>query len=177
MHFTSLKANSYIKNLVIFAMCQILNSKKIERFEKLIYCLPLNIVISCKTNKPFQIEDYKDYIPFLDKKKLASHPFVPIKLKKLFSLAKLRIFVPVCYANHWWIWMTNVQKKKFYILDPYNKKSPSEAKTELNKFIVRLHNFKNRVFVGEKHLMDKDEGVEAPYLRLCNICDEMAGDN
>ncbi|KAL4393742.1 hypothetical protein AHAS_Ahas02G0082400 [Arachis hypogaea] len=73
-----------------------------------------------KTNKPVQIKDYQDYIPFLDKKKLASHPF---------------------------------------------------------GFIIS----QMRVFVGEKSLIDKDEGVKAPYVningQLCNICDEIAGDN
>ncbi|RYQ85806.1 hypothetical protein Ahy_B10g105419 [Arachis hypogaea] len=54
--------------------------QKIERFEKFIYCLPSDIVnaalvshegkfIHPETNKPFQIIDYQDYIPFLDQKK------------------------------------------------------------------------------------------------------------
>ncbi|RYQ83665.1 hypothetical protein Ahy_B10g102430 [Arachis hypogaea] len=102
-----------------------MNNKKIEKSEKLIYCLLPDIVnaallshegkfIHPKTNKPFQIKDYQDYIPFLDKKKLASHPF---------------IFFRVCYARYWWLWMADVEKKKFYVLDPLNKKSLLEERT------------------------------------------------
>ncbi|RYR64049.1 hypothetical protein Ahy_A03g010199 [Arachis hypogaea] len=40
---------------------------------------------------------------FFNLKKLASHP---------------HIFAPVCYTEHWWIWVANVRKKKVCILDP-----------------------------------------------------------
>ncbi|RYR04082.1 hypothetical protein Ahy_B06g083644 isoform A [Arachis hypogaea] len=92
-HFASLKANTY----VISAMCHVLNKKRIERFEEQIYYVPPDIVNLAlgnhqdkfkqpKTNKPFDIQDYEDFIPYLDKKKFASHLF---------------IFAPVCYAEHW----------------------------------------------------------------------------
>ncbi|RYQ96593.1 hypothetical protein Ahy_B08g092409 [Arachis hypogaea] len=67
------------------------------------------------------IEDYKIFIPFLDLKKLASHPY---------------IFAPVCYTEHWWIWVADVRKKNFFILDSYHKKCPSESRMKLNKFVV-----------------------------------------
>ncbi|RYR01255.1 hypothetical protein Ahy_B06g080127 [Arachis hypogaea] len=106
MHFESLKAESDVENLLLchicikfgflifigcLAMCQILNTRKIERFQKLVYCLPLDIVnytlsshegnfLHPKTKKPFQVEDYQDYLPFLDEKKLVSHLFVSFHL-------------------------------------------------------------------------------------------------
>ncbi|RYQ96148.1 hypothetical protein Ahy_B08g091708 [Arachis hypogaea] len=73
-----------------------------------------------KTKKPFKIEDYKRFIPFLDLKKLASYPY---------------IFAPVCYVEHWWMWVADVRKKKFYILDPYHKTYPFEPRIKLNKFV------------------------------------------
>ncbi|RYR73648.1 hypothetical protein Ahy_A02g008088 [Arachis hypogaea] len=73
-----------------------------------------------KTNKPFDIQDYKDFILYLDKKKFVSHSF---------------IFALVCYAEHWWIWMEDVKKKKFHVHDPFHKKSPSKERTTLNKFV------------------------------------------
>ncbi|RYQ85374.1 hypothetical protein Ahy_B10g104926 [Arachis hypogaea] len=85
-----------------------------------------------KSKKPFDIEDYKMFIPFLDLKKLASHPY---------------IFAPVCYGEHWWIWMADVRKKKFCILDPYHKKCPSPDRLKLNKFVVRVCDFQNEVYV------------------------------
>ncbi|RYR61760.1 hypothetical protein Ahy_A04g018964 [Arachis hypogaea] len=65
---------------IINAMCLILNQQNIQRFEEEIYCLPPNIVrwkiLTAKIKKPFIIEDYQMFIPFLDLKKLASHPYI-----------------------------------------------------------------------------------------------------
>ncbi|RYR11988.1 hypothetical protein Ahy_B04g069498 [Arachis hypogaea] len=46
-----------------------------------------------KTKKSFRVEDYPMFIPFLDLKKIASHPY---------------IFAPVCYSDHWWLWVKYV---------------------------------------------------------------------
>ncbi|RYR51632.1 hypothetical protein Ahy_A06g026611 [Arachis hypogaea] len=142
-------------------MCQILNTRKIKRFQKLVYCLPLDIVnytlsshegnfLHPKTKKPFQVEDYQDYLPFLDKKKLVSHLF---------------IFVPICYAQHWWLWIVDVEKKEFYVIDPINKKAPTKERTTINKFFGFVIS-KMRVFIGGEPLIDKDEDVEAPYINI-----------
>ncbi|RYR12390.1 hypothetical protein Ahy_B04g069929 [Arachis hypogaea] len=61
-----------------------------KKGKKEIYCLPPNIGVrtwllgimqvgssySQNKKKPFMIEDYKMFIPFLELKKLASHPYV-----------------------------------------------------------------------------------------------------
>ncbi|KAL4301372.1 hypothetical protein AHAS_Ahas17G0294300 [Arachis hypogaea] len=72
---------------IVSAMCFILNQQKIERFQEEVYCLPPDIVnmaianypqgvfLRPKTNKPFRVEDYPMFIPFLDLKKLASHRY------------------------------------------------------------------------------------------------------
>ncbi|RYR14658.1 hypothetical protein Ahy_B04g071321 [Arachis hypogaea] len=87
IYFTSLKARLNIEAEIVTAMCLILNKQNIRRFEEQIYCLPLNMAIRnhdsgeflhAKTKKPFDIENYKMFIPFLDLKKLASHPYITI---------------------------------------------------------------------------------------------------
>ncbi|RYQ83119.1 hypothetical protein Ahy_B10g101738 [Arachis hypogaea] len=77
--------------------------------------------ISLKTNKEFRVEDYPSFIPFIDRKKLTSHPY---------------IFAPVCYSGHWWLWLINSTKRKCHILDPLHKKAPSDERKKINKFIV-----------------------------------------
>ncbi|KAL4337111.1 hypothetical protein AHAS_Ahas12G0077500 [Arachis hypogaea] len=64
---------------------------------------PQGVFLRPKTNKPFRVEDYPMFIPFLDLKKLASHRY-----------------------------------QKFYIIDPYHTKSPSDKRTALNTFIYIL---------------------------------------
>ncbi|KAL4275068.1 hypothetical protein AHAS_Ahas20G0070200 [Arachis hypogaea] len=83
VHFASLKAKSYIEA----------DNMAIEN-------LPNGEFLQPKSKKPFNVEDYPMFLPFLDRKKLASHPY-----------------------------------KKFYILDPYHKTSPSKDRMKLNKFI------------------------------------------
>ncbi|QHN87511.1 uncharacterized protein DS421_16g555750 [Arachis hypogaea] len=87
MHLASLQAESYIESEIVSAMCLILNQKNNKRFQEQVYCLPPDIVnmalskhpkgefISSKTNKKFRVEDYPSFIPFIDAKKLTSHPY------------------------------------------------------------------------------------------------------
>ncbi|RYQ82087.1 hypothetical protein Ahy_B10g100667 [Arachis hypogaea] len=87
IHYASLKARSHIEAGIVTAMYLILNKQKIKRFKEQIYCLLLSIVnmairnhaggkfLHTKSQKSFDIQDYKMFIPFLDLKKLASHPF------------------------------------------------------------------------------------------------------
>ncbi|RYR16028.1 hypothetical protein Ahy_B04g073015 [Arachis hypogaea] len=72
--------------------------------------------ISLKTNKEFRVEDYPSFIPFIDAKKLTSHPY---------------IFVPVCYSGHWWLWLIDTTKRRCHILDPLHKKAPGEERKKV----------------------------------------------
>ncbi|RYR50981.1 hypothetical protein Ahy_A06g026044 [Arachis hypogaea] len=128
VHFASLKADTHIEVDIVSAMCLILNKQNIKRnilspsdiVNMAVENHPNGEFLQPKTNKPFKVEDYPMFIPFLDLKKLASHPY---------------IFAPVCYSNHWWLWVADARKRKFYILDPYHKTCPSDARMNLNKFI------------------------------------------
>ncbi|RYR03271.1 hypothetical protein Ahy_B06g082121 [Arachis hypogaea] len=130
---------------IVSAMCFILNQQKIKRFQEEVYCPPdiVNMAIANhpqgvflqpKNNKPFRVEDYPMFIPFLDHKKLASHRY------------------------HWWLWFADTRKRKFYIVDPYHTKSPSDERTALNTFIYMLGApLKSR---------DKDKEIVPPYLHI-----------
>ncbi|KAL4305498.1 hypothetical protein AHAS_Ahas16G0084300 [Arachis hypogaea] len=96
---------------------------------------PNGVFLQPKNNKPFRVEDYPMFIPFLDLKKLASHRY---------------IFAPVFYSQHWWLWLADTRKQKFYIVDPYHTKFPSDERTALNTFITR----------------DKNKEIEPPYLNI-----------
>ncbi|KAL4350120.1 hypothetical protein AHAS_Ahas10G0110200 [Arachis hypogaea] len=87
--------------------------------------------IDKRTNKTymFDIEQYAHHCQFLDKRKLASHPF---------------LFVPIYNGGHWWLWIADINKKKFYGL-----------------IISQI-----RVYVGAEPLMKDGLGEEAEYIQL-----------
>ncbi|RYR43460.1 hypothetical protein Ahy_A08g039869 [Arachis hypogaea] len=97
-----------------------------------------------KNKKPFDIQGYKMFIPYLDMKKLASHPYP-------------YVFVLVCYEEHWWIWMTDVKKRKFHVIDPYHKTCPLKERMKLNRFVVSYVISRMRVFVGGQPLVKRDD--------------------
>ncbi|KAL4286581.1 hypothetical protein AHAS_Ahas19G0100500 [Arachis hypogaea] len=154
VHFASLKAATHIEAEIVTAVCLILNQQNVKRFQEEIYCLLPDIVnmaienhpdgkfLHPKSKKPFKVEDYPMFIPFLDLKKLASHQ----------------------YVKHWWIWVANVRKKKFYILDPYHKECPSKARMKLNTFVGYIIS-RMRVYAGAP-LRKKDHEIEPLYINI-----------
>ncbi|RYQ83942.1 hypothetical protein Ahy_B10g102818 [Arachis hypogaea] len=109
--------------------------------------------ISPKTNKEFKVEDYPMFIPFIDAKKLTSHRY---------------IFAPVCYSGHWWLWVIDTTKGRFYLLDPLHKKAPSNERKQLNKFIVRYVISRIRAYAGGAPLKKKENELEikATYVNI-----------
>ncbi|RYR13597.1 hypothetical protein Ahy_B04g070509 isoform B [Arachis hypogaea] len=104
-----------------------------------------------KSKKQFMVEDYPMFIPFLDLKKLASHPY---------------IFAPVCYSEHWWIWVADVRKRNFYILDLYHKMCPSKERMKLNKFVGHVIS-RMRVYAGGRApLKKKDCEIKPLYIDI-----------
>ncbi|RYR25574.1 hypothetical protein Ahy_B02g059385 [Arachis hypogaea] len=102
MHLASLQAKSDIES-----QCMALSDHPNGEF------------ISPKMKKEFRVEAYPSFIPFIDRKKLTSHPY---------------IFAPVCYSGHWWLWLINTRKRKCQILDPLHKKAPTDERKAINKF-------------------------------------------
>ncbi|RYR02826.1 hypothetical protein Ahy_B06g081662 [Arachis hypogaea] len=88
-HFMSLMSKQHVKSTVVTAHNMILNQIKGHRFQEQIYSVPLDIVMFMlgnhgekytdpKTYKAyrFHIDKYAHHRQFLDKRKLASYPFV-----------------------------------------------------------------------------------------------------
>ncbi|QHN95849.1 uncharacterized protein DS421_18g613270 [Arachis hypogaea] len=154
---------------VVSIHSMILNEIKTKRYQEQIYIVPMDVVnfmlethgvkyTDMMTNKAykFDIEQYAHHYQFLDKRKLASHPF---------------LFVPICNGRHWWLWITDVNKKKFYVLDPINKKPEDipDSRKELNKFVDLIISHM-RVYAGVKPLMEDGLGEEAEYIQLNGQC-------
>ncbi|RYQ82434.1 hypothetical protein Ahy_B10g101022 [Arachis hypogaea] len=129
--------------------------------------------VSPKTKKEFRVEAYPSFIPFIDRKKLTSHPYVSFRLLNLLvrlftylqnkithcsCVAILQIFAPVCYAGHWWLWLINTRKRKCQILDPLHKKAPTDERKAINKFTV--------YFVScDGCILSIQLGVSCPFIR------------
>ncbi|KAL4306073.1 hypothetical protein AHAS_Ahas16G0141800 [Arachis hypogaea] len=173
MHLASLQAKSDIESQIVSAICLILNQKNEKRFQEQIYCLPPRYCGKCyfyklwsmalsdhpegefispKTNKEFRVEDYPSFIPFIDRKKLTSHPY---------------IFAPVCHSGHWWLWLINTTKRKCHILDPLHKKAPSEERKQINKFTGYVFS-RLRAYAGGEPLQkdEKEKEIKASYVKI-----------
>ncbi|QHN96145.1 uncharacterized protein DS421_18g615890 [Arachis hypogaea] len=164
MHLASLQAKSDIESQIVSVICLILNQKNEERFQEQIYCLPPDNVsmalsdhpegefISPKMNKEFRVEDYPSFIPFIDRKKLTSHPY---------------IFAPVCHSGHWWLWLINTTKRKCHILDPLHKKAPREERKQINKFTGYVFS-RLRAYAGGEPLQkdEKEKEIKASYVKI-----------
>ncbi|RYR28474.1 hypothetical protein Ahy_B01g052606 [Arachis hypogaea] len=162
----SLMPKQQVHATVVCIYSTILNEIKVRRYQELIYIGPLDIVnfmlgthgesyIDKSTNKAyrFDIEQYAHHHQFLDKKKLASHSF---------------LFVLICNGAHWWLWIADVNKKKFYVLDPINKllENIPDSRKKLNKFVVRINNFSDEDLYWGEPLMEDGLGVEVEYILL-----------
>ncbi|RYR24091.1 hypothetical protein Ahy_B02g057584 [Arachis hypogaea] len=164
MHLASLQAKSDIESQIVSAICLILNNKNEKRFQEQIYCLPPDIVcmalsdhpkgefVSPKTKKEFRVEAYPSFIPFIDRKKLTSHPY---------------IFAPVCYAGHWWLWLINTRKRKCQILDPLHKIAPTDERKTINKFTGYVFS-RLITYAGGKPLQkgEREKEIKSPYVKI-----------
>ncbi|RYR35630.1 hypothetical protein Ahy_A10g050766 [Arachis hypogaea] len=138
--------NDFFKHfyIVVSIHSLILNEIKTKQYQEQIYIVPMDIVSTNKAHR-INIQQYDHYCQFLDKRKLASHLFV----------------------THWWLWIADVNKRKFYVLDPINKKPEEipDSRKEINKF-VGLIIFQMRVYAGGKPLVEDALGEEAEYIQL-----------
>ncbi|RYQ87627.1 hypothetical protein Ahy_B09g095149 isoform B [Arachis hypogaea] len=164
MHLASLQAKSDIESQIVSAICLILNNKNEKRFQEQIYCLPPDIVcmalldhpngefVSPKTKKEFRVEAYPSFIPFIDRKKLTSHPY---------------IFSPVCYAGHWWLWLINTRKRKCQILDPLHKIAPTDERKTINKFTGYVFS-RLITYAGGGPLQkgEREKEIKSPYVKI-----------
>ncbi|RYQ83150.1 hypothetical protein Ahy_B10g101772 [Arachis hypogaea] len=113
---------------------------------------PKGEFISPKMKKEFRVEAYPSFIPFIDRKKLTSHPY---------------IFAPVCHSGHWWLWLINTTKRKCHILDPLHKKAPSDERKDINKFTGYV--FSRLITYASGEPLQKGENekkIKASYVKI-----------
>ncbi|RYR16442.1 hypothetical protein Ahy_B04g073468 [Arachis hypogaea] len=155
MHLASLQAESYIEsdnNINVFtpkftamfinivsAMCIILNQKNDKRFQE------QNMALS---KHP----------------KGNSYHLKPIKNS---GCNTTRIFAPVCYSGHWWLWVIDTTKRRCHILDPLHKKAPRDERKKLNKFTEYVFS-RLRAYAGGKPLKkdEKEKEIKASYVKI-----------
>ncbi|QHO49889.1 uncharacterized protein DS421_1g17900 [Arachis hypogaea] len=89
VHLASLAVEMHIEAEIVSAMCLILNQQKIKKFQEenmAIVNHPKGVFLNAKTNRPFRVEDYPMFIPFLDLKKVASHRYG-------YVISRIRVYV------------------------------------------------------------------------------------
>ncbi|MED6169049.1 hypothetical protein PIB30_017617 [Stylosanthes scabra] len=140
--FDSMAPKSYIDIQIVGLMCHVLNGEEGERYEKLVYCIPPEIIqrmlethhhnwINKKKRRPHEITsltNHKEYLSYIDREKLISHRF---------------LFSPVLYSEHWWLYVLDKNEPKgpeMFILDSKNISSPTDERTTLNKFASNILN-------------------------------------
>ncbi|MED6184283.1 hypothetical protein PIB30_046010, partial [Stylosanthes scabra] len=121
-------------SMVVGLMCHILNGEEGERYEKMVYCIPPEILtrmleahhhnwIDKKKRRPHEINtlvNHKEYLSFIDREKILSHRF---------------FFAPILYSEHWWLYVLDKngpEGPEMFVLDSKNRSSPIEERTTLN---------------------------------------------
>ncbi|RYR69664.1 hypothetical protein Ahy_A03g016219 [Arachis hypogaea] len=136
-YFMSLIPKEQVHASVVSIHSMILNQIKVRRYHEQIYIVPLDIV-------NFMLERHG--VKYTDKRT---------------NKAYIQLFVLICNGGHWWLWIADVNKKKFYVLDPINK-----PKEDILESIVQLNKFVMRVYAGAEPLMKDGLGEEAEYIQL-----------
>ncbi|MED6134819.1 hypothetical protein PIB30_040527 [Stylosanthes scabra] len=138
-HLMSLAEEAEVDMTIMEIMCILNNMDKNN--EKFIYatcCVPPLFMhsilerygpryIDAKTGLPRDISTTEDMDPlrYIDANKLKSAPYV---------------FTPILFAKHWWLYVLDVNNKKFYALDSLNTKSPSSDRNKIGRFASSVLN-------------------------------------
>ncbi|MED6105963.1 hypothetical protein PIB30_000085 [Stylosanthes scabra] len=134
-----MEPKSYIDIWVVRLMCHVLNGMEGDRYEKLVYCLPPDLLnwmfltyhhnwMDKKKRRPHEINsltNHEEYLKYIDMEKLFSHRFV---------------FAPVLYSEHWWLYVLDKNVPEMFVLDSKNISSPIDERTTLNKFGSNIMN-------------------------------------
>ncbi|MED6135408.1 hypothetical protein PIB30_046147 [Stylosanthes scabra] len=137
--FMSIAPTSYIDIGIVGLMCHVLNGEEGDRYEKLVYCLPPDLLhwmfftyhhnwMDKKKRRPHEINsltNHDDYLKYIDREKLSSRRFV---------------FAPVLYSEHWWLYVLDKNVQKMFVLDSKNISPLTDERTTLNKFGSNIMN-------------------------------------
>ncbi|KAL4396748.1 hypothetical protein AHAS_Ahas01G0122900 [Arachis hypogaea] len=152
-HFMSLIPGEQVESTVVNTHCMILNDIKCPQFEKDIYYVPTDIVETMARITLIQRPRRPTGSMSID---------VHTNASVLTKENSHRI-----YLGYWWLWIADVRKKEFYVLDSANKKKKEipDLRIKLNK-IVGLIISQMKVYTGAEPLMEEGDREEAEYIRL-----------
>ncbi|MED6155685.1 hypothetical protein PIB30_007194 [Stylosanthes scabra] len=139
-------------------MCHVLNGEEGDRYEKLVYCLPPEILqkifhthhhnwMDKKKRRPHEINsltNHNEYLNYIDREKLVSHRF---------------LFAPVLHSEYWWLYVLDKSIPEMFVLDSKNIASPTDKRTTLNKFGPMLDEFRKKLVT--KIIMSKENSMRA----------------
>ncbi|MED6123620.1 hypothetical protein PIB30_050804 [Stylosanthes scabra] len=50
----------------------------------------------------------------------------------------MQIFAPILFSEHWWLYVLDVEKRDFFVLDSKNIVSPSDERSSMNRFASNI---------------------------------------
>ncbi|MED6163340.1 hypothetical protein PIB30_078921 [Stylosanthes scabra] len=77
----------------------------------------------------------------------------------------MQIFAPVLYQQHWWMYILDVKKKNFYIMDSKNITCPSTDRRNINKFVSNIID-QVMVYVGASSFLAKETKTRLRQISL-----------
>ncbi|QHO16025.1 uncharacterized protein DS421_10g300030 [Arachis hypogaea] len=161
----SLMPKEQVHASVVRIHSMILNQIKVQQYQEQMYIVLLDIVNFMLGRHDVEYTDKRINKAYrFDIEQYAHHP---IFLQKKTCIASIW---------HWWLWIANVNKKKFYIIDPINKPKQDipESRVQLNKF-VGLIIFHMKVYARAEPLMEDGLGEEVEYIQLNGQRTEVLG--
>ncbi|MED6220091.1 hypothetical protein PIB30_041558 [Stylosanthes scabra] len=105
-------------------------------------------------NRPHDIAslvNHQEYMVYLDKNKLLTHRF---------------LFAPILFSEHWWLYVQDVEKRDFFVLDSKNIVSPSDERSTMNRFASNILD-QMRIWAGAPSIFN--EGSCSLLPRYVNI--------
>ncbi|MED6220509.1 hypothetical protein PIB30_045497 [Stylosanthes scabra] len=163
-NFMTMVPQAYIDMQMVSLVCHVLNREEWTRYQRDVYCVPLEILIRMfktyganyldkKTKMPYLMSQLKDqqYMELLDKEKLKKHS---------------TLFAPVLYSHHWWLYVLDVQSKEFYVVDSVYGTTQSQERNRLHRFACNVLN-QLRVWAGDPSLLKKHTiGLQLRFVDL-----------
>ncbi|MED6197016.1 hypothetical protein PIB30_052808 [Stylosanthes scabra] len=120
-HFMSLAREGEMDLSIMHIMCIFHNRKNNERFQDMIYCVPPYFMYHLLQKVHHKYFDPETNLPFA-----------------LSTLSGNDLFAPLLYVHHWWLYVLDVNHKKFYVLDPLNPKNQASERKKIHIYVSNV---------------------------------------
>ncbi|MED6124408.1 hypothetical protein PIB30_058630 [Stylosanthes scabra] len=135
-NFMTMEPSSCIDMVMVSIVCHVLNREEVERYQRDVYCVPLEILtlmfktygtnyLDKKTKKPHLVSSLRDqeYMELFDKEKLKTTS---------------AMYGPVVYSNHWWLYVLDVEQREFFIINSIHGINQNQTRQKLHRFAVSI---------------------------------------